>query len=136
MKAYHIAKAQGPSDLPDWLFDERERQVANVQAQPEDIPDDQNQTTKLLENDTTPAPRAQKVATSTPFNSVSSQPRLRGTDRLKAMRDAKRDGAERNEIEGFSSRSGLATDSTAVPQSANRQARVGLPSGPGRGRRY
>lgn len=25
MKAYHLAKARHPSDLPDWLFDERER---------------------------------------------------------------------------------------------------------------
>ncbi|KAI0362010.1 hypothetical protein OH77DRAFT_1389509 [Trametes cingulata] len=27
MKAYHIEKARDPSDLPDWLFDERERGV-------------------------------------------------------------------------------------------------------------
>ena len=30
MKAYHIAKAQSPADLPEWLFDERERGVTRI----------------------------------------------------------------------------------------------------------
>ena len=32
MKAYHIDKARDPADLPDWLFDERERGVRSHQA--------------------------------------------------------------------------------------------------------
>ena len=32
MKAYHIDKARDPADLPDWLFDERERGVRSYQT--------------------------------------------------------------------------------------------------------
>lgn len=32
MKAYHIEKARDPRDLPDWLFDERERGVRSARV--------------------------------------------------------------------------------------------------------
>ena len=34
MKAYHIEKARDPTELPDWLFDERERGVRSYKATP------------------------------------------------------------------------------------------------------
>lgn len=113
MKAYHIAKARKPSDLPEWLFDERERQVVGEQTQPDD---DQSQPSK--------SPEDGKLSGSNlngrTLDPVSSQARLRGADRLKAMRDAKREAAERNLMEN-------------IPNGSRPAA--GLPSGPQRGRR-
>ena len=37
MKAYHIAKAQSPADLPVWLFDERDRGVTSRTRVKEDM---------------------------------------------------------------------------------------------------
>lgn len=115
MKVYHIAKARKPSDLPEWLFDERERQVVGEQAQPDDVLDDQTQASKSPEDGQLSGSNNGRT-----LDPVSSQARLRGADRLKAMRDAKREAAERNLMENIPNGSRLT---------------AGLPSGPQRGRR-
>ncbi|KAI0831226.1 hypothetical protein BC628DRAFT_1336361 [Trametes gibbosa] len=57
MKEYHIAQARNPSDLPEWLFDERERGVRGHQAavaNSEDTPAPQSTATTTTAT-TTPA---------------------------------------------------------------------------------
>jgi hypothetical protein len=95
MKAYHIAKAQNPSDLPDWLFDKRERQITNARPQSDDSVGDHFQAsqTNFRADTTSGEGLALKPASHEP---TPSQSRLRGTDRLKAMREARRVTGERD----------------------------------------
>ncbi|KAF9451068.1 hypothetical protein P691DRAFT_808910 [Macrolepiota fuliginosa MF-IS2] len=120
MKAYHIAKAQDPSDLPEWLFDERERRVANIRTQPDDAVNDQ----------APPPSNESQISASTPHRSTPSRPRLRGADRLKAVRDAKRSAGEQDSPESMA-------DSrwTSSKDASQAVTHIGLPSGSHRGRR-
>ncbi|KAG7452554.1 uncharacterized protein BT62DRAFT_8720 [Guyanagaster necrorhizus] len=96
MKAYHIEKARNPSDLPAWLFDEHER-----------TPLPRYDRYEVAENPITELPRPKglrdaydtaTVTASTPSNSertrgpnyVDDVQPSKATDRLKALRDAKR----------------------------------------------
>lgn len=138
MKAYHIAKAQDASDLPGWLFDEGERWAANIRAQPNNIIDDQTQASppqNSIRSNTAPGERW--TSSSAPHESTPSQSRLRGTDRLKAMRDTRRGAGEQTSFGNVRSdnRKHFADSSVDVPQSTTKQPRVGLPSRPQRGRR-
>lgn len=139
MKAYHVSKARQPSDLPAWLFDESERRpkVSRSQFSSRHSDDEYEVVEKSV---TEPAkPRglrdiydAAAASSSPPAPSVrSTRPNARGydepvqaskaTDRLKALRDAKRS----------------ALNPPAPPirpedggPSEPRVRRVGLPSGP------
>ncbi|KAF7778761.1 hypothetical protein Agabi119p4_3106 [Agaricus bisporus var. burnettii] len=87
MKAYHTARAQNPSDLPGWLFNERERSVLNVSRH--------SDTDIRQEIDFSPPQmRAESDISSAPVTSASivshQRPELRGVDRLKALRSTKR----------------------------------------------
>lgn len=97
IKAYHIEKAQQPSDLPEWLFSERERGVRALtrSAEPDKQVKQAPAVPKTVERAATPA-RA-----TTP--SVSARPKLakrvvdeestasmsRATQKLRELRDAK-----------------------------------------------
>jgi len=118
MKAYHITQAQSPSDLPDWLFDERERRVAN---RPSDS-DDSLVRSQLLQNNrkrTVSSKQLTSALVST--EPVPTQSQLRGTDRLKAMRETKQRIKERDAPK-FSQ----ANTPTYLP----RQSPIGLPFRP------
>ncbi|KAG2157062.1 hypothetical protein DEU56DRAFT_874688 [Suillus clintonianus] len=95
MKAYHLAKARHPSDLPDWLFDERERKpslssrftesprgaVSNVQPlRPPAF--------RHVYDDA--ASRAQNHPQTASHVLVSPDKTSKAAERLKAFRDAKR----------------------------------------------
>jgi len=85
MKAYHITRAQSPSELPDWLFDERERQVANRSSGS----DDSLVRSQLpLQNERKQTASSEQLKSSL-VEQVPTQSQLRGTDRLKAMRETK-----------------------------------------------
>lgn len=116
MKAYHIAKARDPTDLPPWLFEEHERRPLGRSS---------TRTWRLEASepgiyephDDAASPRGRGLrdiyaaATSTPTTPVrrESREKSRGrqddvdagysskaNDRLKALRDAKRNAIQRN----------------------------------------
>lgn len=103
LKAYHIAKAREPSDLPEWLFNERERGVKNVIARSaEDTLADAVKPTSEVPLE--PPPRYADISrTASPAPSSASRNILkkdpdaeatetmsRGTQRLKELREAKK----------------------------------------------
>lgn len=99
MKAYHLAKARHPSDLPDWLFDERERKPS-LSSRFRESPRDAVSNAQPLRpsalrhvyNDA--ASRAPRTNHSQTTPHVPTPPEKTGSskavDRLKAFRDAKR----------------------------------------------
>lgn len=136
MKAYHREKASTPADLPDFLFDEHERRVVHP------VREARGHTDRFTDEDDrgdrpsrgTPTRGLRDVyaaASSTPEQSrpaaSSRRPTgdsptpSRATDRLKAMRDAKRAGNQ------MVPDSGPGQDRYDTP-------RGGLPGGPGRRR--
>ncbi|KAF5358227.1 hypothetical protein D9756_001608 [Leucocoprinus leucothites] len=136
MKAYHIAQARSPSDLPDWLFDDRERRAVIVSPEPDEIRENGTQVSRPPQNNTKQdfAIGERLISTSVISESTSAQSQLRGADRLKAMREAKRRIGERGTSEFSGSDERQANLSLNAPQPATRQPRIGLPSGPRRGR--
>jgi hypothetical protein len=158
MKAYHLEKARDPTDLPTWLFDEHERRPPPSRPQVGTHRDRDRY--DAVEATFTERPRPgglrdiyeAAAATSSASPVKQDRPVVRSyaddgvqpskaTDRLKAMRDAKRNvfssntasdhrvgnpsgdpsGDLRREIDGGRGRSA---------QADLRPTRVGLPSGP------
>ncbi|KAJ7063263.1 hypothetical protein C8F01DRAFT_1081814 [Mycena amicta] len=117
MKAYHIEKARDPSDLPKWLFDEKERRGPAPEPSRSSRRRDDDQDAEDDDNDRR-RPRGEPpqsrglrdiyeaaAATSTTsdrstrgvrsYADETPQP-SRATDRLKALRDAKRSAVNPN----------------------------------------
>ncbi|KXN82078.1 hypothetical protein AN958_03236 [Leucoagaricus sp. SymC.cos] len=95
MKAYHIAKARDPSDLPVWLFDERERRAGDATARPDELTDRGVQDPPPQHSISSTSRHGERWASASASPpSIPLQSRLRGTDRLKAMREAKREIGE------------------------------------------
>ncbi|KAG2750084.1 hypothetical protein P692DRAFT_20847750 [Suillus brevipes Sb2] len=99
MKTYHLAKARHPSDLPDWLFDERERKPSlssRFTESPRGAPSDAQRlhpsAPRHIYDDA--ASRAPRTNHSQIASRVLAPPDKAGSskaaDRLKAFRDAKR----------------------------------------------
>lgn len=150
MKAYHIEKARDPSDLPAWLFDDRERRANNSANDWDGGRDAEVVAETVVEtrrpiglraiydsaaNATAPpAPRSDRAR----YVDDSPAP-SRAVDRLKAMRDAKRGITTINSTvidppiikqgDDWGSRGGIRGAEDRRPP------RVGLPSGPMRARR-
>ncbi|KAK0210712.1 hypothetical protein DFS33DRAFT_1378700 [Desarmillaria ectypa] len=125
MKAYHIEKARDPSDLPAWLFDEHERTPLSRYDGYEVI---KNPIPEL------PRPRGLRdiydtaaVILPTPSrpertrrpNHVDDIPPSKATDRLKALRDAKRSAVNPQ-----------AMSNHPTGHYISQRNRIGLPSGP------
>ncbi|OAX44610.1 hypothetical protein K503DRAFT_678223, partial [Rhizopogon vinicolor AM-OR11-026] len=92
MKAYHLAKARHPSDLPDWLFDERQRKSSTGSRFA--VPDLQPPSTSsrhIYNEAASRAPHANhsRIASHIIPSSGRTRP-SKAADRLKAFRDAKR----------------------------------------------
>ncbi|KAK0450821.1 hypothetical protein EV421DRAFT_1731882 [Armillaria borealis] len=126
MKAYHIEKARDPSDLPAWLFDEHERTPLSRYDRHE-----------VAENPITELPRPRGLrdiydtaAVTPPTPSRTERTRKpnytddvlpsKATDRLKALRDAKRSAVK----------SRTTSDTRTDTVSHYQRDRIGLPSGP------
>jgi len=146
MKAYHVEKARDPSDLPPWLFDEKERrrpapEPSRSKRRDDDYDDNYEVADKARaepppsrglrdiyeaaasSSSSTPSLRSTRGARS--YADDSPQP-SRATDRLKALRDAKRGAiapaaAREEERE---------RDAPREPETPQPRRRVGLPSGP------
>lgn len=97
MKAYHIAQASKPSDLPEWLFDEKERGVTSR------LPAEDGYEKTYDNPGAAPMPPSRQSAPSIPIPSkasTSTNPRRtylddepatvsRASQRLREMREAK-----------------------------------------------
>ncbi|TFK54925.1 hypothetical protein OE88DRAFT_1732212 [Heliocybe sulcata] len=146
MKAYHLEKARGPSDLPEWLFSEQERRPGRSRQESPPSIDQYEEVTVAAP----PRSRGLKdvyatAATSTPAQYVGrSEPSTgrrfagqaqptpsKATDRLKAMRDAKRGAVAR--YDGADDHASLGREGRGNRMEEERRAplRTGLPSGPG-----
>jgi len=141
MKAYHLERARSPADLPTWLFEDHERGVGSRtwNKQQEGYED---QFSLKRQADPTQRGGLRDVydrATSSPALSTLNKQegesgQTRATDRLRAIRDAKRLAAQsssKSDVlnEGRGSTEATEADRRVIP------ARIGLPSGPGRMRR-
>jgi len=142
MKAYHLEKAQDPSDLPPWLFDETERRRPAAEPTRSRRHVDERPMSQVEAAPTTRGLRDiydaaasksshafdRSVRGARSYADDSPQP-SKATDRLKALRDAKRSAVNPNVV--------MAEEPRAErPRVAERdrepepRRRVGLPSGP------
>ena len=153
MKAYHIEKACDPSDLPEWLFGEHERRPVGrsrfTSRQNGSQGDRYEESTPLrprglqdiYEAAASPSSNSRPSGLSdrTPNRFTDESAPSKATNRLKALRDAKRQnsrfdndapspGSDRRDGDGRH-RDGRGAEADRRPH-----PRVGLPSGPG-GRR-
>ncbi|KAJ7582752.1 hypothetical protein C8J56DRAFT_1055788 [Mycena floridula] len=149
MKAYHLSKASSPADLPPWLFEPHERRAPTTKSPTSSMrsptsrsPTAKSPTSSLQYNSddepiSPPQPRgfrdiydaAQKNnAAKAPIGRMTdSAAPSKATDRLKALRDAKRSA-----LTGGNNNNVVAQpDQTSSTIETNRP-RMGLPSGPRR----
>lgn len=138
MKAYHLAKARELSDLPSWLFEEHERMPKRDNVEGPSTRTTHTESSRsvtrsnglrdIYDSASVPVASTRPSAPSLRYNQPDVQP-SKATDRLKAMRDAKRTALQSQTSNTHQvdtvRRSG---DSFEQPQPAPR--RVGLPSGP------
>ncbi|KAI0030749.1 hypothetical protein K488DRAFT_87479 [Vararia minispora EC-137] len=169
MKAYHLSKAKSQAELPDWLFTEQERGIrASRRAAWEDVKEDRHGDYARGDHSHRAARSARGVADVYPSANASlaapptrSEPDLyhaptKASDRLRAIRDAKR-GATMRSGAASSAPTSASVDSPResgerrwgrgdvygtedgfsreVPLPARPPVRVGLPSRPGMTRR-
>lgn len=111
LKAYHIEKARDPTDLPPWLFEEHERRALgrsettlqrrenseydydsrSATAPPRSSGRGLRDIYAAAATDTANPSRHQEIREGFPMSAPS-----KANDRLKALRDAKRNAAQRN----------------------------------------
>ncbi|KAJ7172519.1 hypothetical protein C8R46DRAFT_152643 [Mycena filopes] len=149
MKAYHLEKARDPTDLPAWLFDEKERRRPDPPA-PEASRSNRSRRRDDYDDDYEEVPKAREPPQSRGLRDIyeaaaSTQPTRstrgarsyaddtpqpsKATDRLKALRDAKRGAlgtSARDEDRGRDAPVAVEREPEAPPP----RRRVGLPTGP------
>ncbi|THH12755.1 hypothetical protein EW146_g7398 [Bondarzewia mesenterica] len=118
MKAYHLEKARDPSDLPEWLFDESERRAAGGRGsvnrrddreenygreEPSSLPQRSRGLRDIYDAAAAAPSGSYARSDSGGYRSRTTSPTNDGGlgaskagDRLKALRDAKRNAAQRN----------------------------------------
>ncbi len=138
MKAYHLEKARDRSDLPAWLFDEHER-MPKLRVTEAPVP------TRAEERTTKPRGLRDiyESAAATPIISARQSEQYnpyiddptpsKATDRLKALRDAKRTALRPQHSDNHSDVQ-VGDDRTVVrnvqSDGQRQRGRIGLPSGP------
>jgi len=142
MKAYHLEKARDPADLPEWLFDESERRPARSRyAPPREEYEEKRQMTEppksrglrdvydaAATSTVVPRPGRSAIGSGRRYEDDLGPTTSKATDRLKAMREAKRSAGGRHD-----DLTELGSDRTDPHVESERRAppRIGLPSGPG-----
>lgn len=151
MKAYHVEKARDPSDLPAWLFDEKERrrpapEPSRSSRRDRDDDYDDNETVEKTRGEPPPSrglrdiyeaaassssstPSARSTRGARSYADDSPQP-SRATDRLKALRDAKRTAVNPSALDREEERGRDAPRAEREVEAPQPRRRVGLPSGP------
>ena len=157
MKAYHLSKAREPSDLPSWLFTNQERRAVDTAMSAAEVHDRDSppppvdaQVPKRRAGlrdiyDSTPVSENVNLSSSRTRKDLPDAP-SKATDRLRALRDAKRSATtagssvyERGSGDHHEEyRDNVKTD--GISHSVNtsvrsRSQRVGLPARPGTARR-
>ncbi|KAF7294970.1 hypothetical protein MIND_01035100 [Mycena indigotica] len=138
MKAYHIEKARDPSDLPGWLFDEKERRrpapaSSRSSSRHDEVGEDDRRPTRAeplssrgLRDIAAASSKTYDRSTRAGRSYADDTPQpSRATDRLKALRDAKRSAVNPNVMQEEE----RAKETPRVEPEVPRR-RVGLPSGP------
>lgn len=149
MKAYHLEKARDPTDLPVWLFDEKERRRPAPEpsrSRRRDRDADYDDDYEVVEKTREPPPsrglRDIYEAAASASSSTASTRSTRGArsyaddtpqpsraaDRLKALRDAKRTAVNPSAINREEEERGR--DAPREVETPPPRRRVGLPSGP------
>ncbi|KAK7014899.1 hypothetical protein R3P38DRAFT_2998276 [Favolaschia claudopus] len=148
MKAYHLEKARDPSDLPAWLFDEKERRRPEPEPSRSRRRRDDDDDYEVVEKKRAEPPPSRGLrdiyeaaaASSSPSSTAatrstrgarsyaddSPQP-SKATDRLKAIRDAKRGAVNSSWRDEEPVRDAPRAEPEPAPPA---RRRVGLPSGP------
>lgn len=131
MKAYHLGKARDPTDLPIWLFDERERRhPINLKSLHQD--------TDTAIDIINPGQRSlRSVNDSLSSTMASGNTPSKATQRLRAMREAKRSASGKTPLRHASIKraaTGIQQGGDGNPERprAITTRRIGLPSGPRR----
>jgi len=108
MRAYHLSKARTPAELPDWLFSERERgQGGLLRFDKSDSPNDRrqartdpaqqaqrrNRPAYQGDNTTSLGIQSQSIQSQSTKPSAVAQAKISGSDRLKQMRDLRRNAS-------------------------------------------
>lgn len=159
MKAYHLEKARDPSDLPEWLFEEHERRpvgrsrfasrqnTRQADGYEESTPAPRSRGLRDI-YDAAAAPRTSGIPDRQTYNRFLDEPAApsKATNRLKALRDAKRLNSNLDEETSVRSTS-ISSDGRGAGDGKRRDRgvaevsdrkpppRVGLPSRPGGGSR-
>lgn len=161
MKAYHLEKARDPTDLPSWLFEAHERRPA-PRARDQSRRRDEDEY-EVIDKPSAEPPRARGLrdiydsaaakapppprsepSTSRRYGNDGAGAPSKATDRLKALRDAKRtanagssrfddERSVRSSITSSNSRDDRTGDRREYHpsgESERRAPRVGLPSAP------
>ncbi|GLB34992.1 hypothetical protein LshimejAT787_0205570 [Lyophyllum shimeji] len=131
MKAYHLEKARDPSDLPPWLFDERERRrpaghertdaFAGRHERAQSV-NDVSKARGLRDIYDAYRPEAPASRPSQRVFDDEPPPPSKTTDRLRALRDARRNAA----------RAAPEPEGALAEATGDSRPRIGLPSGPRR----
>lgn len=140
MKAYHLDRARSPADLPAWLFDEHERGVAarpwsarseeyEERARPTPEAGQQQGGLRSIYDRAAAAPARPKSRE----EDTTGQGGSRATNRLKAIREAKRSALQTRSEPELRLGEDIETRSDERPAAIPRRA-TGLPAGPGRSR--
>ncbi|KAG6911496.1 hypothetical protein DXG01_014570 [Tephrocybe rancida] len=147
MKAYHLEKARSPTDLPPWLFNERDRRLPASYDTPNGDIDYSPQRPRSVNEipksrglrDIYDAHRPESPVSRPPqrLPQTNDLPPSKATDRLKALRDAKRT-ATSNAFRPPSTKETPNFDPNpdragyTAPITIAQRPRVGLPPGPRR----
>jgi len=152
MKSYHLAKARDPSDLPEWLFEAHERrpigrprasgrQDDSYNDAQESAPAPRSRGLRDIYDSAAASPSSNSRTTSRADRSAPSRfadepaTASKATNRLKAIRDAKRQNNGRAEDDALARNEPDSSrrDGRSAPDAAASRLppRIGLPTGPG-----
>jgi len=146
MKAYHLAKARSPTDLPEWLFDNNERHSNfSLVNEESEIGGRSLSTTRArglrdIYDAAAASSRNVEPKADTTRNRFFNEHGMesKAADRLNALRDARRhrgrsDGHHPVQSDtGMSNRAGRATNTDYPRLEARQGSKFGLPTRPGR----
>ena len=108
MRAYHLSKARTPSELPDWLFSERERGQSGLLRPDARHDDTRKETSGASRNQAATNQLFSTRNVDTGLKNIQSFPtpvaraptlaKASGADRLKILRDSRRNNASAQRI--------------------------------------
>ncbi|TFK42620.1 hypothetical protein BDQ12DRAFT_732250 [Crucibulum laeve] len=139
MKAYHASKARDPSDLPEWLFSEKERGIGlrdknrrrdDEGYEPSELSSELPKKPSVVSRPSTPS----RLLVTSQANDAAQTAPPRGADRLKAMRDARRNVENSTSTISKAHIKDVYPDDTQRPERTSRRTplnKTGLPSRPG-----